>query len=235
MGLDTIIARKNTDFIVVHCAATPPEVDIGATEIDQWHRERGWDGCGYHYVIRRDGTLEDALEGPCRPEWAIGAHVGGHNHNTVGVCLVGGVAPSGEPENNFTKAQFDTLSALIVNLRGVYGNIPVIGHRDFAGVRKACPSFDVSAWLGEPRSNVGGMKVTPFPGFVEPPKAVKPSKVTIGLGTHLVRDGETLWKIARQYRTSPEVLRYLNPKLTSRTLIRTGETFTVPVLEVKRG
>ena len=85
--------RKRTDFIAVHCSATRPSMDVGVKEIDQWHRARGFSGgVGYHYVIRRDGTLEHG-----RAEAAVGAHVEGYNHNSVGVCLGGGVIETAEP------------------------------------------------------------------------------------------------------------------------------------------
>lgn len=132
--------------IVVHCAATPPHLDIGAEQIDKWHRGRGWAQIGYHAVIRRDGMYK-----PGRPESAIGAHAQGHNTDTLAVCLVGGVDANREPENNFTDEQFDTLEALLNWWRDGY-SVPlsnIVGHRDLPGVKKACPSFDVQGWIKE--------------------------------------------------------------------------------------
>ena len=31
---------------------------VDAKIIDKWHKERGWSGIGYHYVIKRDGQIE---------------------------------------------------------------------------------------------------------------------------------------------------------------------------------
>lgn len=127
--------------IVVHCAATRPGMDIGRAEIDVWHRERGFDGIGYHYVIRRGGEVEDG-----RPLSVAGAHVAGHNARTVGICLVGGIDDAGEPENNFTGEQFFALRELLAELVEVLpGEVWIKGHRDFAA--KACPSFDVARWI----------------------------------------------------------------------------------------
>ncbi|MFJ3470080.1 N-acetylmuramoyl-L-alanine amidase [Pseudomonas sp. NPDC090203] len=146
--------RIATHWLVVHCSATAPSQDIGAREITQWHIQRGFDTLGYHYVIRRDGSLETG-----RPENAIGAHVKGHNAKSVGVCLVGGVNRSGQPENNFTDRQFATLRRLLDQLQSRYPKARVLGHRDLSPdlngdgkitpdeFIKACPSFDVSAWL----------------------------------------------------------------------------------------
>ena len=54
--------RRKTDFIVVHCAATSPSMDIGLKEIDRWHRARGFLKVGYHFIIRRDGALEEGRQ-----------------------------------------------------------------------------------------------------------------------------------------------------------------------------
>ena len=50
--------RKTTDTIVIHCTQTPDTMDIGADEIKKWHKNRGFDTIGYHFVIRRDGHVE---------------------------------------------------------------------------------------------------------------------------------------------------------------------------------
>ena len=136
--------RKETKYIAVHCAATPAGMDIGVKEIDRWHRQKGFLKVGYHYVIRIDGTIELG-----RDEDEIGAHVQGYNAVSIGVCLVGGVDADdvSKAENNFTKEQFSTLRTLLERLQIQYPDAEVLGHRDFPDVAKACPSFDVRAWL----------------------------------------------------------------------------------------
>jgi N-acetyl-anhydromuramyl-L-alanine amidase AmpD len=133
-------------MIVVHCAATPPKADIGVKEITRWHRERGFLAIGYHWVIRRDGTVE-----PGRREDLIGAHAVQVNDRSVGVCLVGGVDAKGNPEDNFTPDQMVALKGLLDSLAVRYPGAEVLGHRDIPGVAKACPSFDVRAWLNAAR------------------------------------------------------------------------------------
>ena len=114
-------------------------VCIGAAEIDQWHLDRGWSGIGYHYVIKRSGTIQHG-----RHIEKAGAHARGHNAHSVAVCLVGGVDEDNVPENNFSEAQFLSLEGICVYLLDEYLDIMDIrGHRDFEGVTKACPSFDV--------------------------------------------------------------------------------------------
>src|SRR5690606_37442354 len=144
----------STDLIVVHCSATKASADIGVREITQWHIQRGFDTVGYHYVIRRNGELETG-----RPQNAIGAHVRGHNSNSIGICLAGGVDTNNKPENNFTPAQFTTLEALLRRLKERYPQARILGHRDLSPDKngdgkitpnefiKACPSFDVVQWF----------------------------------------------------------------------------------------
>lgn len=149
---------EDVKFIVIHCADTPAKMDIGAAEIDRWHRKNGWNGIGYHYVIRRDGSLEHG-----RKVTQPGAHVYGHNRESLGICLVGGRSDEGlTSENNFTPEQFGCLAGLVLELGLAFPAAQVVGHRDL-DKRKACPSFDVKAWahdvkawaqesLGEPEA-----------------------------------------------------------------------------------
>ena len=119
-------------------------MDIGVGEIREWHIQRGFSDVGYAYVIRRDGTLE-----PGRPQWAVGAHVSGSNHRSVGLCLVGGIDVRGLADFNFTRPQMGRLEALLSILCREYPGAEVIGHRDVPGVAKSCPSFDVPSWWDE--------------------------------------------------------------------------------------
>jgi len=131
-------------MIVIHCSATPPSQDIGVEEIDQWHRRKGWNGCGYHLVIRRDGTIEFGEHLSC---W--GAHVYGHNSNSVGVCLVGGVDEEGRSECNFTEAQSNSLAECLRFLDMAYGhnNMSIVGHRDLSPDVDGDGEVDRSEWL----------------------------------------------------------------------------------------
>jgi N-acetylmuramoyl-L-alanine amidase len=133
--------RSETDFIAVHCSATPPTMDIGAAEIRRWHKAKGWMDIGYHFVIRRDGALEIG-----RDEAVHGAHVEGFNHNSVGICLIGGTDSAEKPEANFTAHQMAALFHLVARLQVKYPTAVLQGHRDFPNVKKDCPSFDVKQW-----------------------------------------------------------------------------------------
>ena len=138
--------RKRTTCIAVHCSATGPEQDVGAREIDRWHRAQGWACIGYHYVIRRDGALEAG-----RPLDQTGAHCQGKNTGSIGICLVGGIekTPEGKTVSraNYTAAQYQTLGRLVRELHARFPGAEIRGHQDFAN--KACPCFDVAAWWKE--------------------------------------------------------------------------------------
>ena len=147
--------RRKTNYIVVHCSATKVSSDIGVDEIRDWHvNKNGWSDIGYHAVIRRDGEIEFG-----RHFDVSGAHVSGQNYQSVGICMVGGLDADGEPENNFTEAQFASLRSLLLVMTLAYPGAEILGHRDLSpdldgdGVVerhewvKDCPCFDVKEWL----------------------------------------------------------------------------------------
>jgi N-acetylmuramoyl-L-alanine amidase len=137
------MAPSKVQFLVVHCAATRPSMDVGKAEITRWHMQRGFFTIGYHFVIRRDGSVEAG-----RPLDMPGAHVQGYNGKSIGICMVGGVTERdvNVAEDNFTKDQFKSLHALLRNLQPKFPNARIVGHRDLDR-GKACPSFDVAEWL----------------------------------------------------------------------------------------
>jgi len=128
---------RQINRIIIHCTATPEGRDHTAKEIDRWHKSQGWAEIGYHYVIRLDGTVEDG-----RPVHKVGAHVKGHNADSIGVVYVGGCDKSMKPKDTRTAAQRKALRDLIANLRENYPRATVHGHNEF-DKGKACPSFNV--------------------------------------------------------------------------------------------
>ncbi len=122
--------------IILHCTATKPSMDIGVSDVDRWHRARGWNGCGYHAVVRRCGEIEWG-----RDYATQGAHVRGHNADSIGIAYAGGIDENGRPEDNMTQEQFEAVEYLIETIRDEFGFIPVKGHNDYS--YKACPSFKV--------------------------------------------------------------------------------------------
>lgn len=134
-------ATRNITHIIIHCSATRANQNLTAADIDKMHRVRGFDRIGYHWVIRRDGTLERG-----RDEKDVGAHATGWNSHSIGICMIGGVNNKGQGEANYTNEQFSALDGLLKALKSRYPKAAVIGHRD-TGAKKDCPSFDVAHWL----------------------------------------------------------------------------------------
>lgn len=128
---------RTIDKIIIHCSATPEGKDFTVSDIDQWHRQRGFASIGYHYVIYLDGSIHEG-----RPLELQGAHTLGHNARSVGICYIGGVAADGRtPKDTRTYKQKEALIALVNDLKTRFPEATVHGHREFAN--KACPSFDV--------------------------------------------------------------------------------------------
>ena len=132
---------RSITLIVIHCSAVKPDQLSSAAQIDSWHRDRGFHlGIGYHYVIRRDGTIE-----PGRLEWMIGAHchVKGHHYNShsIGICYEGGLDARGQPDDTRTAEQKKTMLHLLEELHQRYPRAMIVGHRDLSHDRD-CPCFD---------------------------------------------------------------------------------------------
>ena len=135
--------RQETSYIVIHCSQTRPSQNIGAKEIDRWHRERGWLKIGYHIVIKRDGIIEQGRE-----DDEVPAAVKGYNHTSFNLCLVGGAKEEDWKieDDNFTGEQFESLKKELTRLVLKYPDARIVGHRDLDD-KKFCPSFDVRQYL----------------------------------------------------------------------------------------
>ncbi|GAA0205682.1 peptidoglycan recognition protein family protein [Selenomonas dianae] len=132
-----LTARRVTDQIVIHHTGNAVDDDLSAAEIDASHKGQGWTCIGYHYVIRKDGTVEQG-----RPHWTVGAHAYGHNSHTIGIHVCGNFEEA-EP----TDAQIESLAMLLANLCTDYG-LPIdrdhiVGHRELMAT--ACPGENLFA------------------------------------------------------------------------------------------
>ena len=127
---------RKINYIIIHCSATKAGQDFHASDIDRWHKERGWDGIGYHQVVDLDGTVE-----PGRPESKVGAHCKGHNADSIGICYIGGLDKNGNPADTRTELQ-KALAGLVASYKSRFPNAKVVGHRDMPNVHKACPCFN---------------------------------------------------------------------------------------------
>jgi len=134
--------------VIIHCSDSPDNRPIGFSQIDAWHKERGFDGvdvkvesnagtgvkriyCGYHYIVKRDGGVDIG-----RPEWAIGAHCRLHNSDSIGICWAGRFSPS--------DVQLKSLHLLIkqVCLKYALPYHRIYGHKEF-NKQKTCPNLDM--------------------------------------------------------------------------------------------
>ena len=119
--------RKTTDVLILHHAG------VTAASPDSIHRTHignGWSGIGYHYYVRKDGTIYRG-----RPEDTVGAHAYGANSHSIGVCFEGNY----EVETSMPAAQLAAGQALVADIKRRWGISKVIGHRDVAGATTDCP------------------------------------------------------------------------------------------------
>lgn len=127
---------RTVTLLVVHCSAVRPGQRSSVRDIDRWHKAQGWKSIGYHFVVRRDGTVETgrALE-------EIGAHCQSHNRHSVGICYEGGLDEDGKPADTRTPAQRLALRQLLEQLHELFPKALIVGHHDLDPM-KVCPCFD---------------------------------------------------------------------------------------------
>lgn len=143
------IIREVTE-VIIHATETYTDKDIGSIEINNIHKELGYDGIGYHYVIRRDGRLQRG-----RPVNRVGEHTEGRNRNSIGVVMVGGINVSSGTKDplsylsaqSFTRAQYTTLETLLGAIYKRYHGMQVFGHNDIDDEQQD-PYFDVPDYVG---------------------------------------------------------------------------------------
>ena len=125
---------RKISLIVIHCSAVRPDQSSSAAQIDTWHRQRGFHlGIGYHYVIRRNGEVEEG-----RPEYMVGAHCVNHNSHSIGVCYEGGLDIRGQPADTRIEEQRKAMRQLLEELHGRYPRALIVGHHDL-NPHKDCP------------------------------------------------------------------------------------------------
>jgi N-acetylmuramoyl-L-alanine amidase len=128
---------RKIEKIIIHVSDSPDSMDIGFSEINQWHKERQFTPydktiyCGYNYIIRKDGTIENP-----RPDEIPGIHCSGHNKDSIGICWVG--------RSIIADQQMESLIFLCHSLMDTYGLDlnSVFGHSHF-NKGKTCPNIDI--------------------------------------------------------------------------------------------
>ena len=129
---------RNITMIVIHCSAVPTWQESSAADIDRWHRAKGWKGIGYHYVVRRDGSVETG-----RPLERIGSHCLYHNEHSIGICYEGGLDAQGRTADTRTPEQRKALRELLEQLHKDFLFALILGH-NVLDPMKRCPCFDAA-------------------------------------------------------------------------------------------
>lgn len=128
--------NRKVKRVFIHCSASDNDAHDDASVIDEWHRQRGFAGIGYHWFIKSNGELQVG-----RDMNLIPAAQKNHNAETFAVCL------HGLKKENFTQAQMKTLKALVNHLDMLYkGALTFHGHCEVEP-NKTCPVFDYRAVL----------------------------------------------------------------------------------------
>lgn len=122
----TLSKRASTEYIVLHHAEA---VSCTARQVDEWHKSNGWTGIGYHFFVRKDGSIYEG-----RPLWALGAHVQGKNNISVGICAEGDYH---NHDKTMPQAQKSAIKQLIAYLKGLYPNAEIVGHGEIG--ESNCP------------------------------------------------------------------------------------------------
>lgn len=131
-------------FLVLHCSATRCDRDYTVEQMERDHKARGFTGIGYHFYVRRDGTLTQH-----RMLLEVGAHARPYNRCSIGVCYEGGLDEQGKPCDTRTTAQRRRLDTLLVELHWLFPDARIVGHRDLPGTSpKECPCLDTQAEYG---------------------------------------------------------------------------------------
>lgn len=117
LSFGSLSIRSKTTRLILHHAAAK---SCGAATIHQWHLNNGWSGIGYHFVVRKNGTIERG-----RPENTVGAHASGANSDSIGICFEGDFM-----SETMTDTQKSAGKELVAYLKKKYGISKVQKHSD---------------------------------------------------------------------------------------------------------
>ncbi|MCM1109247.1 MAG: N-acetylmuramoyl-L-alanine amidase [Clostridium sp.] len=131
-------------YLILHCTATRADRDYPVERLLRDHKARGFRTVGYHFYVRRDGTVTQH-----RRLLEVGAHCRPYNRCSIGLCYEGGLDASGRPADTRTAEQTASLRRLFAHLHRLFPHAVVCGHRDMPGATpKACPCLDARAEFG---------------------------------------------------------------------------------------
>lgn len=149
--------KKELKYLVIHCTATREGREVSAAEIRRWHTSpvsaggRGWKQVGYTDLVHLNGSVERLVannEDAWVDDWEITNGAKGYNSVSRHVVYAGGCAADGKTfKDTRTAAQKAALEKYVKDFHAAHPKVKIIGHNQIAA--KACPSFDVPAWLHE--------------------------------------------------------------------------------------
>ena len=120
---------RNVNTVFVHCSASDNPDHDDVSVIRKWHLERGWSDVGYHYFIKKDGTVQKGRSLERNP-----AAQKGHNTGSIAICV------HGLEKDKFTGASLNSLKMLCEEINKSYRDISFHGHCEVSS--KTCPVFD---------------------------------------------------------------------------------------------
>lgn len=131
-------------FLVLHCSATRSNQNYSVEQLRRDHIKRGFYDIGYHFYIRKDGTLTQH-----RFLLEVGAHARPYNRCSIGICYEGGLDENGKPCNTLTVEQTERINDLLIRLHRLFPKAKIVGHRDLPGTTpKECPCLDAHEIFG---------------------------------------------------------------------------------------
>ena len=137
-----MMSADSVRFLVLHCSATRRNQDYSVEQLRCDHKARGFYDIGYHFYIRKDGTMTQH-----RKLLEVGAHARPYNRCSIGICYEGGLNEEGRACNTITAEQETRLVELFRNLKTLFPKAKIVGHRDLPGTTpKECPGFDAGSW-----------------------------------------------------------------------------------------
>ena len=137
-----MMSADSVRFLVLHCSASRCNQDYSVEQLRRDHKARGFYDIGYHFYIRKDGTMKQD-----RKLLEVGAHAKPYNRCSIGICYEGGLDEQGKPCNTMTTEQETRLIDLFRNLKILFPKAKIVGHRDLPGTTpKECPCLDAGSW-----------------------------------------------------------------------------------------
>lgn len=146
---------KKLQYLVIHCTATPEGREVSAADIKRWHTSappagRGWKQVAYTDLFHLDGTVERLVknnEDSQVDPWEITNGAAGYNSISRHIVYAGGVDADNikKAKDTRTPEQREAMKQYVLDFHRKHPTVKIVGHYQLAN--KACPSFDVSAWL----------------------------------------------------------------------------------------